>query len=144
MLAGSNSASIDQNGVIRRRYDNVPIYPEGTPAARAHRYICARPGGGHATLVNGLMRTPIIQEVGYEPLGKMLGDNRGYFAADNLTLFRMIFRGSFHVADETLFFRRDVVAARSRGSRRAVVGAPGTGADSGSCQDSTQRAPVLR
>ena len=36
VLAGSNSASIDQDGVVRRRYDNVPVYPAGDapPPAR--------------------------------------------------------------------------------------------------------------
>jgi glycosyltransferase involved in cell wall biosynthesis len=124
VLAGSNSASIDQDGVVRRYYDNVPIYPAGSIAARAHRFICARPGGGHATLENGLVRTPIIQGIGYRPLGKMLDDNRGYYAVDNLTLFRMIFLGSFYVADETLFFRRDVVPAHSGGARRLGIGNP--------------------
>lgn len=122
VLAGSNSGSIDQYGVVRRYYDNVSVYPAGTIAARAHLFICARPGGGHATLIYGLMRTAIIQGIGYRPLGKMLDNNRGYFAVDNLTLFRMIFRGSFYVADETLFFRRDVVAAHSGGPRRVTIG----------------------
>jgi glycosyltransferase involved in cell wall biosynthesis len=124
VLAGSNSASIDQDGVVRHQYDNVPIYPAGTTAARAHRFICARPGGGHATLLYGLMRNRIIQGIGYRPLGKILDNNRGYFAVDNLTLFRMIFLGSFYVADETLYFRRDVVPARSGGARRFAIGNP--------------------
>lgn len=125
VLAGSNSASIDQSGALRRHYDNVSVYRAGTTAARAHRLICAPLGGGHATLIYGLMRTPIIQEVGLKSLGKILDNNRGYFAVDVLTLFRMIFRGSFYVTDETLYFHRDVVVARSGGPRLAAVRSPG-------------------
>jgi glycosyltransferase involved in cell wall biosynthesis len=124
VLAGSNSASIDQDGLVRRHYDNASVYGAGTTAARLHRFICARPGGGYATLLYGLMRTPVIKGIGYKPLGKMLDNNRGYFAVDNLTLFRMIFRGSFYVTGETLYFRRDVVTARTGGSQRLAIGNP--------------------
>jgi glycosyltransferase involved in cell wall biosynthesis len=122
VLAGSNAASIDQHGVRRRLYDNATVYsPVGT-VARAHRFIRARPGGGHATLIYGLMRTPVIQRIGYVPLGRIKNLNRGYYAIDLVTLFRMLFEGDFHVSEETLYSHRDVVGVRTNVPRSGWVG----------------------
>ena len=115
VLAGSNAGSIDQHGARRRSFDNVGVYSPPTVAARARQFISNQPGGGHATLIYGLMRTPIIQRIGYRPLGRIRDRNRGYYAIDLITLFRLIFEGSFYVDDETMFFRRDVVP--TQGSR---------------------------
>lgn len=109
VLAGSNAASIDQYGVVRRKFDNASVHRPGTITARARRLISAPVGGGHATLIYGLMRTPVIQGVGFRPVDRILDNNRGYFAVDVLTLFRLIFRGGFHVTTETLYFHRDTV-----------------------------------
>lgn len=113
VLAGSNAGSIDQHGARRRSFDNVNVYSPTTVAARARRFISNPPGGGHATLIYGLMRTPIIQRIGYRPLGQIRDRNRGYYAIDLLTLFRLIFEGDFYVDAETKFFRRDVVPSPS-------------------------------
>ncbi len=114
VLAGSNAGSIDQHGARRRSFDNVNVYSPTTVAARARRFISNPPGGGHATLIYGLMRTPIIQRIGYRPRGPIRDRNRGYYAIDLLTLFRLMFEGSFYVEDKTMYFRRDVVPSRSR------------------------------
>jgi len=110
VLAGSNAASIDQSGVEWRQFDNVDVYGQakGT-AARARRFIAQPPGGGHATMLYGLMRTAAIQRIGYQPPGAIRDHNRGYYAMDLLALFRLIFEGEFHVEPETLFWRRDVL-----------------------------------
>jgi glycosyltransferase involved in cell wall biosynthesis len=125
VLAGSNSASIDQDGLTRRHYDNATIYRGGTTAARANQLICAPVGGGHATLFYGLMRTPVIQAIGLRPLGKAKDDNRGYYAYDVLTLLRLVFRGDFYVSDETLFYRRDLLVANSAALRRGSIASLG-------------------
>lgn len=125
VLAGSNSASIDQSGAQRRQYDNVAVYSLSGTSARAHRFIRARPGGGHATLIYGLMRTAVIQRIGYRAPGKIRNMDRGYYAIDLVTLFRLIFEGEFHVTNETLYYRRDVVTdptTTSRGGRYGRLG----------------------
>ena len=97
-------------GVQQSQFDNAAVYSPRGIGARAHRFICTPPGGGHATLIYGLMRTPVIQRVGlFAPPGKVRDQNRGYYATDLLTLFRLMFEGDFHVADETLYFHRDTV-----------------------------------
>lgn len=122
VLAGSNSASIDQFGAQRRQYDNVAVYSRSGTSARAHRFIRARPGGGHATLIYGLMRTAVIQRIGYRALGRIRNMNRGYYAIDLVTLFRLIFEGEFHVTNETLYYRRDVVAGPTTTSQDGLYG----------------------
>lgn len=117
VLSGSNAANIDGDGVQQDHFDNVSAYAPRKTGPRAHRFICTPPGGGHATLIYGLMRTPVIQRVGFAPPGKVRDDNRGYYATDLLTLFRLIFEGDFHVADETLYFHRDLFTGR-RGLQR--------------------------
>jgi glycosyltransferase involved in cell wall biosynthesis len=107
VLAGCNAAAIDRHGALIGHFNNVAVYSKGGVRARAHRFICMPPGGGHATLIYGLMRTPIIQRIGFAPLGRLRADNRGYYATDLLTLFRLLFEGDFHVVDETLYFHRD-------------------------------------
>jgi glycosyltransferase involved in cell wall biosynthesis len=123
VLAGSNAASIDQSGVEWRRFDNVEVYGrvKGT-AARARRFMAEPPGGGHATMVYGLMRTPAIQRIGFEPPGAIRNQHRGYYAMDLLTLYRLIFEGEFHVDPDTLYWRRDVLwsAEQWTASRRVM------------------------
>jgi glycosyltransferase involved in cell wall biosynthesis len=119
VLAGSNAASIDERGARRRSFDNAKVYSPTALAARARRFISNPPGEGHATLIYGLMRTPIIQRIGLVTLGRIRERDRGYYADDLLTLFRLIFEGDFYVDDETMYFRRDVV--QPRGSRSGGV-----------------------
>jgi len=127
VLAGCNTANIDHRGVAQSHFDNVAVYaPRGT-AARAHRFICTPPGGGHATLIYGLMRTPVIQRIGFAPLGRLRANNRGYYATDLLTLFRLLFEGDFHVAEETLYFHRDQFMGRKGLAR--IVGLAETARD---------------
>ncbi len=109
ILAGSNAASIDEYGARQCDYDVASVYPAGTTVARALRFIEAPPGGGHATLIYGLMRTPVMQRLGFAPPGPIRNPNRGYYAIDLLAVFRLMFEGDFHVAGETLFFHRDLV-----------------------------------
>ena len=47
VLAGSNAASVDQDGKLRKYVDNVPPYSPTSTYARAKRLICAPPGGLH-------------------------------------------------------------------------------------------------
>jgi glycosyltransferase involved in cell wall biosynthesis len=108
VLSGSSAAQIDRDGVQLGHFDNVSVLSPRGIRARAHRFICTPPGGGHATLIYGLMRTPVIQRVGlFAPPGKARHQDRGYYATDLLTLFRLLFEGDFHVVDETLYFHRD-------------------------------------
>jgi glycosyltransferase involved in cell wall biosynthesis len=116
VVAGSNAGSIDQLGAQRSHYDNVLVYSPTTVAARARRFICTPPGGGHATLIYGLMRTPVIRRNWFVPRGRIRDRNRGYYAIDLLTLFRLIFEGDFYVDDETMYFHRDVVSSTRSGS----------------------------
>jgi glycosyltransferase involved in cell wall biosynthesis len=125
VLAGSNAASIDEDGLTHRRFDNAAVYRGATTAARASRLIRAPVGGGHATLFYGVMRTPVIKTLGLRPLGKANDDDRGYYAYDVLTLLRLVFQGDFHVDDETLYFRRDVLRKDPAGRRRSGVGSLG-------------------
>jgi glycosyltransferase involved in cell wall biosynthesis len=107
VLSGSNSANIDRDGVPLSHFDNASVYAPRQTGARAHRFICAAPGGGQATLIYGLMRTPVIQRVGLVSPRSTLDHHRGYYATDLLTLFSLMFEGDFHVVDETLYFHRD-------------------------------------
>jgi glycosyltransferase involved in cell wall biosynthesis len=109
VIAGSNAASVDQDGVVRRTYDNAWIYAPRSIGARAHRFISAHEEGGHSTLIYGLMRTPTIRRFGLMRLQEIRDQNRGYYAADKVTLFRLLLEGDIHVAGETLYFHRDVV-----------------------------------
>ena len=70
VLAGGNAGSIDQFGEQRRWFDNVAVYCPKTIPARVRRFIEAPPGEGHATLLYGLMRTPVIKRVGYRHAGR--------------------------------------------------------------------------
>jgi glycosyltransferase involved in cell wall biosynthesis len=110
VLAGSNAASIDQHDVERWRFNNVDVYghARGTPA-RLRRFMAEPPGGGHATMLYGLMRTSVIRNIGFDAPGPIRDLNRGYYAMDLLTLFRLILEGEFHVDEATLYRRRDVV-----------------------------------
>ncbi len=106
VLAGSNAGWIDQDGILRGEYDNTWMAP-GSTVERAQRFIATRPGGGHATLFYGLLRTEVIQRLGYRPRGRVDDHDRGYYASDLITLFRLLFEGGFHVVGETLYFHRD-------------------------------------
>jgi glycosyltransferase involved in cell wall biosynthesis len=117
VLAGSNAGAIDTNGQLIDQFAVSPVYAGTATPARAYRFVRARPGGGHASLFYGLMRTAVIKGVGYAPLGRVESSNRGYYDADLLTLFRLLFRGEFRVVDETLYFHRDTPLG-ARGLRR--------------------------
>jgi glycosyltransferase involved in cell wall biosynthesis len=121
VLAGSNAAAIDRHGVLIGHFDNTAVYSPKRVGARAHRFVCTRPGGGQATLFYGLMRTSVIQRVGYAPQGSIRDHNRGYYATDLLTLFRLLFEGDFHVVDETLYFHRDTHFMRKGLQRLTAV-----------------------
>ena len=108
VLAGSNAAAIDDDDAILDHFDNVGTFAGRSIEARAHRFIVARPGGGQATLFYGLMRTPVIQRVGYARRGVARHPDRDD-ATDLLTLFRLLFEGRFRVVDETLYFHRDTL-----------------------------------
>jgi glycosyltransferase involved in cell wall biosynthesis len=118
VLAGSNAASVDQDGKLRKYVDNVTPYSPTSTYARAKRLICAPPGGWHSTLIYGLMRTPVIKRIGLVRFGEVREYNKGIYATDKLALFKLVFEGDFHVMNETLYFRRDVVEDRDRGTSR--------------------------
>ena len=117
VLAGSNAGAIDHHDAIIDLFDNAAVYSRDGTVARARRFISARPGGGQATLFYGLMRTPVVQRLGYASPGRVRDHNRGYYALDLLTLFKLIFEGDFHVVEETLYFHRDTKLGQ-RGLRR--------------------------
>jgi glycosyltransferase involved in cell wall biosynthesis len=107
VLAGSNAASIDENGTLRTFYDNQGIYAPGSTYARARRLIAAHPQGGHAFLLLGLLRTQVAQRMGLASYETIRIHNRGKYAWDKRALFRLVFEGDFYVSNETLFFHRD-------------------------------------
>jgi glycosyltransferase involved in cell wall biosynthesis len=109
VMAGSNSASIDERGEVRRLYDLGPVYAPESTYARARRLLCAPPRGAHATMIYALMRTPVLREIGLVQSGEIREYDRGVFGSDKLTVFELLFRGDFYVAPETLYFHRDVV-----------------------------------
>jgi glycosyltransferase involved in cell wall biosynthesis len=122
VLAGSNAASIDEHGRLRRQYDNWSLYSPASRYARARRLICEPPQGGHSTLIFGLMRTQVIRHLGLARFRNVRMLNRGMYAWDKRALFRLMFEGDYYVARETLYFHRDVVpksAHRSSGHRVA-------------------------
>lgn len=122
ILAGSNAASVDEHDVPRAAFANARMYLPGSTSTMARRLISAPPQGGHATLIYGLMRTPVIKKVGLVQFGNERDPNRGEFGTDKLTLFRLLFEGQFHVVDRTMYFHRDVIAAPPRGARAAAGG----------------------
>jgi len=116
VLAGCNAASIDEGGVRRGDFDNRSTYSPRSTCARARRLICARPEGGHSTLIFGLMRTAVIARMRLATFESIRDPNRGRYAWDKIALFRLLFEGDFYVSNETLFFHRDVAETRTRGS----------------------------
>ena len=121
VVAGSNAAAIDAHGVLLGHFDNSAVYSPGAIADRARTFIRTPPGGGHATLIYGLMRTPVIQRLGYAPPRLVRDPNRGYYATDLLTLFRLMLEGDFHVVEETLYFHRDTYFGHQGLQRFAAV-----------------------
>ena len=121
VLAGSNAASVDEDGNLRKRFDNSTTYAPISTRSRACRLICVPPEGGHGTLIFGLMRTPVIKKMSIATFEGIREHNRGKYAWDKLALFRLVFEGDFYVAGETLYFHRDVVATSDeRSSWREV------------------------
>lgn len=108
VLAGSNAASIDENGTLRNFYDNCAVYAPASTYALARRLICAHPQGGHATLIVSVMRTRVAKQLGLASFGGIRVHNRGKYAWDKRAIFRLAFEGGFHVSNETLYFHRDV------------------------------------
>ncbi len=110
VLAGSNAVSIDQFDAYHQVFDNVAVYGQpGSTATRVRRFLAEPPGNGHATLMYGLMRAPVIQRLGYAPPGAIRDASRGYYAMDLLLLLRLILEGEFRVAPDILYARRDVI-----------------------------------
>lgn len=110
VIAGSNAVSIDQFNARHGVFDNLAVHGQpGPTATRVRRFLAEPPGNGHATLMYGLMRTPVIQRLGYQPPGPIHDPGRGYYAMDLLLLLRLIFEGEFHVEPDILYARRDVL-----------------------------------
>ncbi len=122
VLAGSNAASIDENGDLLGNFDNWSVYAPESTYARARRLICASPGGGQSTLIFALMRTDLIRNLGLARYEGIRVLNRGKYAWDKRALFRLVFEGAFHVSRETLYFHRDVIGEPGvPASRRRLV-----------------------
>ncbi len=110
VLAGSNAASIDQFDVRHAVFDNVAVYGHrGSTVDRVRRFLAEPPGNGHATMVYGLMRTPVIQRLGFAPPGAIANAERGYYAMDLLLLLRLVLEGEFQVDPDVLYCRRDTL-----------------------------------
>ena len=102
VLAFSDFDTIDENG------KQIGIYPKilklsssETIFKRAYRFISFKEADGKANLIYGLMRTPIIKE-----MGGFVNFGRGDYAIDDLTLFLILFRGNFHITNKLLFHKR--------------------------------------
>ncbi len=108
VLAGSNTASIDERGTLRTFYDHRRVYLLDTQFERARRMISEHPQGGHAFLIVAVMRTSVAQRLSLADFDAISNLNRGKYAWDKRALFRLLFEGRFYVSKETMYFHRDV------------------------------------
>ena len=104
VLAFSDFDNIDENGKQIRIYPKIlKLFSSETIFKRAYRFILFKEADGKANLIYGLMRTPIIKEI-----GGFVNFGRGDYAIDDLTIFLILLRGNFHITNKLLFHKRIV------------------------------------
>ena len=100
-LAFSVIDSIDEDGKQIRVYPKIlKLSSSETIFKRLFKFIMFEESDGKANLIYGIMRLNRIKEIG--GFNKTLGE----FAADDLFLFSMLFKGNFYIFDELLFHKR--------------------------------------
>jgi glycosyltransferase involved in cell wall biosynthesis len=107
VLAFSDFDAIDENCRQIERYPKIlklsSSEPSETIFKRAYRFILFKEEDGKANLIYGLVRSPILKEI-----GGIVNFGRGDYAIDDLTLFRILFRGNFYITNKLLFHKRIV------------------------------------
>ncbi|HBE43981.1 MAG TPA: hypothetical protein DDW17_00665 [Deltaproteobacteria bacterium] len=101
VLVFSDFDNIDEDGKQIRVYPKIlKLTSSGTKFKRLYKFIMFEEADGKANLVHGIMRLKALKEIG--------GSNKslGEFAADDLFLFSMLFKGNFYIVDELLFHKR--------------------------------------
>jgi len=100
-LAFSDFDNIDEDGKQIRVYPKIlKLSSSETIFKRLFKFIMFEESDGKANLIHGIMRLNRLKEIG--GFNKSLGE----FAADDLLLFSMLFKGNFYIIDELLFHKR--------------------------------------
>lgn len=101
VLAFSDFDNIDEDGNQIRVYPKIlKLSSSETIFKRLFKFIMFKESDGKANLIYGIMRLNRLKEIG--GFNKSLGE----FAADDLWLFSMLFKGNFYITDELLFHKR--------------------------------------
>jgi len=101
ILAFSDFDNIDENGKQIRIYPKIlKLSSSEAIFKRLFQFIMFEESNGKANLMYGIMRLNTLREIG--GFNKTLGE----FAADDLFLFSMLFKGNFYIIDELLFHKR--------------------------------------
>ncbi|CEG12616.1 putative glycosyl transferase, family 2 [groundwater metagenome] len=108
ILASCINDEIDENGnLIKTYFCPVGISPKGTIFKRVFSFLNKGIAG---YIIFGLMKTQIIKKIGGFGVfkEKIRKDrlNRGVYAVDGLTVFRLIFEGDFYIVNKVLFHHR--------------------------------------
>lgn len=121
VLAFSDFDSIDENGKQIRTCPKIlklsSSEPSETIFKRAYRFILFKEVDGKANLIYGLMRTPIIKEI-----GGFVNFGRGDYAIDDLTLFLLLFKGKFYITNKLLFHKRIVSTVDKQPNEYTIFG----------------------
>jgi len=111
VLAFSVIDSIDEDGKQIRVYPKIlKLSSSETIFKRLFKFIMFEESDGKANLIYGIMRLDRLKEIG--GFNKTLGE----FAADDLSLFSMLFKGNFCIIDELLFHKRRSLVCDERRS----------------------------
>lgn len=101
VLGFSDFDNIDEDDKQIRAYPKIlKLSSSETIFKRLFKFIIFEESDGKANLVYGIMRLNILKEIG--GFNKTLGE----FAADDLFLFSILFKGNFYIIDELLFHKR--------------------------------------
>ncbi len=100
-LVFSDFDNIDEDGKQIRVYPKIlKLSSSETIFKRLFKFIMFEESDGKANLIYGIMRLNRLKEIG--GFNKTLGE----VAADDLSLFSMLFKGNFFIIDELLFHKR--------------------------------------
>jgi len=101
VLGFSDFDNIDEDDKQIRAYPKIlKLSSSETIFKRLFKFIMFEESDGKANLIYGIMRLNILKEIG--GFNKTLGE----FAADDLFLFSILFKGNFYIIDELLFHKR--------------------------------------
>ncbi|CEG13087.1 hypothetical protein MSIBF_A320005 [groundwater metagenome] len=104
------SDSIDANGKqLWVHKDHLNLFSKGTTFKRSFKFLIKSPWYHQANIIYGLMRTSVIKNIGGMINFEKFRENRlnrGGYAVDLLTIFRLIFEGDFYIINKVLFHHR--------------------------------------